>query len=151
MKHKSLIPFDERTKNIFKTICTIMYFITSLGIIISIYYRTFILEQNSEAFEDLNILITFNVIFLITSLLYFVGIPFSKLKPYQYLLLYVVFVFFGFTFAYFKYSLFAEYPMTFGQVFEEKFLVVAIIFGILFGFFSLFGYLGQKKINLDLD
>lgn len=71
---KKPINIDEREMNIFRNICTTLYIITLFSLIGMQLYRQFILHQSQEEWNDIALLIAFNVVVLLGSVLYVSGI-----------------------------------------------------------------------------
>jgi len=72
---------DERDRNVYRNLTTVLYFITLVVLIGMQLYRQFVLGQPSEQWNDLALLITFNVLFLLGGGLYLSGrINLKKIK-----------------------------------------------------------------------
>ena len=74
---------DERNKLVAYRVIAIMYLLTILSIQGIVMYRQFALDQDIHDFEDIAVILTVNVVFLISALLYFGAVPVQKLKTYK--------------------------------------------------------------------
>lgn len=146
---KAPFPLDERNVNVIRAVCTIMYLITLLLLISTMFHRQFVLNQATEEFEDIAIIITLNTVCLIAAVLYFGGLTFEKIKPFKLLSLYTGFVALGFSFTLFKYFILLDQPMSVDEILD-KFVVVASILALLMVFYMIFAYFGKKKIDKDM-
>ena len=79
----SKAPFnpDEREQNVFRNLVTALY--STLAALIGMQlYRQFVLGQPSEEWDDIALLITFNVLFLLGGGLYLSGtVNLKNIKP----------------------------------------------------------------------
>ena len=140
---------DERNKQIAYRVIAIMYFLTFFAIVGIILYRQFALKQDISDFEDIAIVLTINVIFLISSLLYFGAIPIRKLQVKSILLIYIVWVVFGSLFTYAKYNIFQSPGLSFNQLLDKLFIIVVIV-GLILGFWILLSILGKKRLDKEI-
>lgn len=153
MKTKSNKPFlnmDERNKLIAYKVIAIMYFLTIIAMQAIVLYRQFVLGQEMAEFEDFAIIMTINSLFLISALLYFGAVPIRKLKIKTILLLFLGFVILGSLFTYAKYNLLQSPALSIAQILD-KIKIVVIIIGLIMGFWILLAYLGNRKIEKELD
>ncbi|UCE48395.1 MAG: hypothetical protein JSW47_22725 [Phycisphaerales bacterium] len=146
---KNPLNMDERNLNITCRICTVMYLITLAALMGIMIVRQFTFDQPVDQFEDIAILVTANVIFLVGAILYFGGVTFGKLKIRFILAGYVIYVVVGFAFTFVKYRFLTDPPLSLGQTFGKLNIIVTIC-GLLVAGFALFAYLGRRKVEKDL-
>ena len=139
--------FDERESNTFRSLCTLMYLLTIFSLIIIQLYRQFVLHQPQEAWNDIAMLLTVNILVLLGLTLYLIGVinP-RKLKLRSILAGYAVFVLVGFLFTIFKYAVLLGQDINLAQVWGYLSTVV-IISGILVLALGLLAYLGNRRID----
>jgi len=102
---KHSFTLDERGKRILRQTSTILYIITIYSLIGFQLYRQFVLNQPSEEWNDIALIISFNVIVWIGSLLYLSGVVNPKAVKLRYIIIgFTGFVLLGFAFTIFKYS-----------------------------------------------
>ena len=140
---------DERSKQIAYKVIAVMYFLTIIAIQGIVIYRQFALGQDVHDFEDIAIIMTVNSLFLISALLYFGAIPIQKISIPWLLSGYILFVILGTGFTYLKYNVFGENPLTASEILD-KILIVAVICGLIVLFFTLFSYLGMKRLEREM-
>ena len=70
---KKTIPLDERELNVYSRFISVLYFITLAALIGMQLYRQFVLGQPSEQWDDIALLITFNVLLLMGGGLFLSG------------------------------------------------------------------------------
>lgn len=153
MKTKNKKPFvnmDERNKQVADKVISIMYFITVISILGIVIYRQFVLGQEVSDFEDIAILLTFNSLFLISSLLYFGAIPIRKLKIKSIMVIYGAIIVLGSMFTYAKYNIFRSPGLSIEQLFG-KLIIIFIVSGLVLAFFILFSILGKRKLDKELE
>lgn len=144
---KKPINIDEREMNIFRNICTTLYFITLFSLIGMQLYRQFILHQSQEEWNDIALLIAFNVVVLLGSVLYVSGTINPKKIKFRYLIAgYLGFILFGFLFTIFKYTVLLGQNIGLTQVLDYL-LIVASISGLLALTWGLLAFLGSKRIE----
>lgn len=141
---------DERNKQVAYKVMAIMYLITILGMQGIVIFRQFALGQDIHDFEDIAILMTFNSLFLISALLYFGAIPIRKLKVKNILKIYLLLLVVGSVFTYAKYNLFQGAGLSAKQLFD-KLIIIAAVLGIIMFFFIVFGLLGKRKLEKELE
>lgn len=148
----SKIPFnlDERNINIILRICTVLYVLTLVSLIVTQLYRQFVLGQATEEWQDIANIITFNVLFLVGSILFLGGITPQKVKLRHILVLYAGFVLVGVTFTIFKYAVLLGEQVNLVEV-KDYLLIVSAICGVLVAAWSLLAYLGSKRIEKRLE
>ena len=152
MKTKNRMPFnmDERSKQVAYKIMAIMYLLTILSMQAIVLYRQFALGQELRDFEDLAIIMTVNSLFLISALLYFGAISIRKLSIKSILLIYLLLVVLGSAFTYVKYKLIRSPGLSFMELFDKLIIVFAIL-GIMMFFIFLFSYLGNRRLDKEIE
>jgi hypothetical protein len=144
---KQLLKLDERGNRIVRQISTILYIITLYSLIGSQLYRQFVLDQPSEEWNDIAILISFNVIVWLGALLYLSGVVDPKTVRLRYLIIgFAGFVIVGVAFTIFKYSVLLEQTLSMRQILGSIFTVIKIS-ALLTGFWALLAYLGNKRME----
>jgi hypothetical protein len=148
---KSRFSFDEREKNLLRSICTVLYAITLFALIGIQLYRQFVLHQPRQDWNDIAILISVNAIILLGSGLYLSGAINPKRIKLHYLIAgYAGFVLFGLAFTIFKYAVLLEQAITMRQV-GEYFLIVLGISGVLVLMWGILAYLGSRRIDKQIE
>lgn len=147
---KTPFRLDERNVDVIKRIFTIMYILNILSLIFVVNYRQFVLNQNTDQFMDIANILVFNIVVGIAAVLYLGGIPFPKIKLLSAIFIYIGFVCLGLVFTLVKYGVFYNVNLAFEFVIG-KLIIVMTICAILLFIFWLFGYLGHKKIEKDMD
>lgn len=143
--------FDEREANTFRSLCTLMYLLTIISLIFIQLYRQFVLHQPQEAWNDIAMLLTVNILVLLGLTLYLIGgINPRKIKLRYLLAGYAVFVLIGFLFTIFKYAVLLDQDMSLAQVWSS-FSTVVIISGILVLALGLLAYLGNRRIDKQIS
>jgi hypothetical protein len=153
MKHmnKTLFTFDERESNVFRSLSTVMYLITIFALGAIQLYRQFVLHQPQEAWNDIAMLFTVNVLVLLGLTLYLIGaVDLGKIKLRYILAGYVIFVLIGFLFTMFKYAVLLGQEITLAQAWDNLSTVV-IISGILGLIMGLLAYLGNRRIDQQIS
>ena len=150
MNRKSL-HLDERTIKIILKICAILYAITIYSLIGVMSYRKFVLHQAVKEFEDMAIIVTFNVLAMIGSALYFVGgFTIRKSRLRWIIAGYAGFVLFGLAFTIFKYTVLLDQKLSLNQVVGYLFTVSKIT-GILVIVGCLLAYLGNIRTEKQIE
>ena len=148
---KKSFNFDEREANTFRSLCTLMYLLTIISLIIIQLYRQFVLRQPQEAWNDIAILLTVNILVLLGLTFYLTGgINPRKIKLRYLLAGYFVFVLIGFLFTIFKYVVLLGQDINLAQVWSSLYIVV-IISGILVLGTGLLAYLGNRRIDKQIS
>ena len=147
---KALLNMDERNRQIAMRIMSIMYLLTILSLQAIVLYRQFALNQELKDFEDINIVMTVNTLFLVSALLYYGAIPVQKLKIKSILLIYLLMVVLGSLFTIFKYNVVGNAALSFAQLFDKLIIVYAVT-GLILLFFIIFSILGKRKMERDLE
>jgi hypothetical protein len=142
---------DERAIKIIFRICATLYVITIYSLIGVMSYRQFVLHQAIKEFQDMAIIVTFNVLAMIGSALYFVGgFAIKKTKLRWIIAGYVGFVLVGFAFTIFKYTVLLDQELSLNQVVSYFFTVLKIT-GLLAIVWCLIAYLGNRRIEKQID
>lgn len=145
--YKRPFSFDERETNTFRNVCTLMYLLTIFSLIIIQLYRQFVLNQPQEAWNDIAMLLTVNILGLLGLTLYLIGsINLRQIKLRYFLVGYALFVLTGFIFTIFKYAVLLGQDINLAQVWSSLSTVV-IISGILVLGLGLLAYLGNRRID----
>jgi glucan phosphoethanolaminetransferase (alkaline phosphatase superfamily) len=146
------MPFnmDERNKQVAGRVIVIMYFLTILAMQGIVLYRQLALGQDIGDFEDIGILLTVNVLFLVSALLYFGAITIRKLSIKMILLIFLGMVILGSLFTYARYNVFQSPGLTWEQLFYKLIIIVGII-GIIMGSWILLSILGKRRIEKELE
>lgn len=148
---KPPLNFDERELNTFRNICTAMYILTIVGLIGIVNYRQFVLGQPHQQWDDIAMLMTMNVIVFLGSVLYLTGTVNPKKIKTGYLIAgYAGFVLLGLAFTIFKYSVLLGQEVGLTQV-REYLLTVIIISGILLLVLGMLAYLGNRRIEKQIE
>ncbi len=136
---------DERNRAILGRICTILYIITIYYLVGDMLYRQFALHQNPAQFEDIAALVTFNVLAFIGLMLYFGGVSVGRFSFMKLFGGYIGFLIIGIVFTTMKYW---GRPVSF---LVEKAVAVFTICTVLVVVAALIGYLGNRKIERDIE
>jgi len=142
---------DERDLDILRRICTTMYIITMYALMGVQLYRQFVLHQAIEEHEDIAVIIAFNVIVFLGSLLYFSGgVAPQKMKLRWIMAGYAGFVLLGFAFTAFKYRILLGQELGLTQVVDYFFTVVKVS-GLLALVLGLLAYLGSRRVEKQIE
>ena len=142
---------DEREQNVYRSLITRLYFITLTVLIAMQLYRQFALDQPMEQWNDIALLITFNVLFLLGGGLYLSGaLNLRKIKARYIMIGYAAFVLIGLLFTIFKYALLLGQDVGLEQIWNY-FLIVAPITAVLLIFWGLLGYLGHRRVEKQIE
>jgi hypothetical protein len=148
---KQLFKLDERETHIVRQISTILYLITLYSLMGLQLYRQFVLHQPSEEWNDIAILISFNVIVWLGALLYLLGAVNPKVVKLRYLIIgFTGFVVLGLAFTIFKYSVLLDQTLSLRQILDSFFIVLKIS-ALLTAFWGLLAYLGNKRIEKRIE
>jgi hypothetical protein len=147
---KQLSKLDERGNRIIRQVSSVMYAVTLYALIGIQLYRQFVLNQPSEDWNDIAILISINVIVWIGSLLYLSGVVNPTVLKMRYIIVgFIVFVIIGLTFTIFKYTVLLGQTLSLKQILDAFFIVFKIS-AILIGFWGLLAFLGNKRIEKQI-
>jgi heme/copper-type cytochrome/quinol oxidase subunit 3 len=148
---KAPFSFDEREKNVFRNVCTVMYLITLFALMSFQLYRQFVLHQPHQEWDDIAMLMTINVIVLLGAVLYLTGAVNPKKIRRSYLIAgYVGFVLLGFAFTVFKYTVILGQQIGLVQVWDYL-LTVILISGVLAFALGILAYLGSRRIDKQIE
>lgn len=147
---KTSLRLDERNLRVIHVVSSTMYLLTLLALIAAIAYRQFVLRQSTAQFEDLAVILTANVFVLVGAVVYFGGITVGRVRPLLMLGVYLGFVLSGFLFTLVKYALLLGRPMSLGETLN-KLWIISVICGVLVLGFTLFAYLGNRRIEKKLE
>jgi hypothetical protein len=144
---KQFLKFDERGNRIVRQVSSILYIITLYSLIGFQLYRQFVLNQPSEEWNDIAILISLNAIVWIGAILYLSGVINPKVVRIRYLIVgFTGFVLLGLAFTIFKYSVLLEQTLSMSLILDSSFMVLKIS-ALLIGLWGLLAYLGNKKME----
>jgi len=142
---------DERDRNVYRNLITVLYFITLAVLIGMQLYRQFVLGQPSEQWNDIALLITFNILFLLGGGLYLSGaVNLKKIKTRYIVIGYAAFVLLGLLFTIFKYAVLLGQDVGLDQVWNY-FLIILPITAVLVIGWGLLGYLGHRRMEKQLE
>ena len=147
---KNSLNVDERGKEVVLKVCSTMYVLTVMALIGTMFVRQFVLGQPVRQFEDIAIIVTTNSLVLIVAVLYLGGIVFQKFKLRYIVTGYVIYIIVGFSFTFIKYRILTSPPLSMGETFG-KLSIVVIICGLITALFVLFAFLGNRKVEKDLE
>ena len=148
---KLFMKLDEREDRIIGRISSILYIVTLFSLIGIQLYRQFVLDQAQEEWNDIAILIAFNVIVWIGSLMYVSGVFNPRFVRTRYLVIgFVGFVVLGLAFTLFKYAVLLDQTLNMSMVVDSG-ATVLIISSILTGFWGILGYLGSKRVENQIQ
>ena len=144
---KQFSKIDEREKRIVRRVSSFLYILTLYSLIGFQLYRQFVLNQPSEEWNDIAILISINAIVWIGSVLYLSGVFNPKVVRMRYLIVaFTGFVILGLAFTIFKYSVLLDQTLSMRQILDTGFMVVKIS-ALLTVFWGILAYLGNKRIE----
>jgi hypothetical protein len=148
---KKSFKLDERERNVFHNLISVLYFITLVVLIGIQLYRQFVLEQPMEQWNDIALLITFNVLFLFGGWLFLSGTVNLKNIRMRYILIgYLVFILVGLLFTIFKYAVLLGQDVGLEQVWGY-FLIILPITAVLVIGWGFLGYLGYLRMEKKLE
>lgn len=128
-----------------------MYILTIYSLIGVQLYRQFVLHQPTEEWEDIAVIITFNVIVWLGSLLYLSGIVNPTNIKLRYLLAgYLGFILMGFVFTVYKYNILEIQPLSMEQVLDYLLIIVKVS-GILAIGLGALAYLGSRRLEKEIE
>ena len=148
---KKTFKLDERDLNIFRKICTTLYLITIYTLIGIISYRQFVLHQPTEEWNDIALLLTFNIFATLGAYLYITGVvDIKKFKLRHMLIGFAIFVTIGLAFTIFKYAVLLGQDLSWGDVWDILWIVIKIS-GLLALGLALLAYLGSRRIEKQIE
>lgn len=151
MSSKNAFNLDERERKVFQNLISTLYFIT-LSVLIGIQlYRQFVLDQSQDQWNDIAMLITFNVLFLLGGGLYLSGtLNLKNSRMRNILFAYAAFVLTGLLFTVFKYAVLLGQDVGLEQIWDY-FLIILPITAVLTIIWGLFGYIGYLRMEKKLE
>jgi len=147
---KAPFNLDERNVKTIHRIQSILYNITALTLVVIFVYRHNVLGQAFEEIWDIGILMVLNGFFMLGAVLYFGGITFQKFKLKYIVTAYIVFVLLVFIFKSFVITVLNDRPFSFSEIMGDMYIIY-IICGLITAFFTLFWYLGKRKVDKELE
>jgi hypothetical protein len=142
---------DERERNVYRKFITVLYFITLSVLIGMQLYRQFVLGQPPEQWNDIALLITFNVLFLLGGGLFLSGaVEVKKIKVRYFVVGYAAFVIFGLLFTIFKYAVLLGQDVGIVQVWNYMLIILPITAVLMVGW-GLLAYLGYRRMEDQLE
>ena len=141
---------DERNRQVAYKIMAVMYLLTIIAMQGVMLYRQLALGQDYGQFEDMAVITTVNLVFLISALLYFGAIPIQRLKISVIFKLYLLILILGSLFVYVKYNIAMDAGLSFFEL-MEKIFITASVTGLLVLFFVIFSLLGKRKMEKELE
>ncbi len=148
---KKSFNLDERERNVFHSLISVLYYITLVVLIGIQLYRQFVLQQPMGQWNDIALLITFNVLFLFGGWFYLSGTVNLKAIRMRYTLIgYAAFVLIGLLFTIFKYAVLLGQEVGLEQVWDY-FLIILPITAVLVIGWGLLGYLGYLRMEKKLE
>lgn len=139
---------DERERNVYRDLITVLYFITLAVLIGMQLYRQFALGQPSEEWNDIALLITFNVLFLLGGGLFLSGtVNLKNIKTRYIVIGYAAFVLTGLLFTIFKYAVLLGQDISLDQIWDYLLIIIPItaLMAISWGLLSYIGYRRMEK------
>ena len=148
---RRFLKLDERDLNIFHKICTTLYLLTILALMVIQAYRQFVLHQPQKAWNDIAMLLAVNILATLGAYLYATGVvDLKKFKPLHVLIGFAGFVAFGFAFTIFKYAVLLGQKLSWVDVWDSLWTVVKIS-GLLALGFGMLAYLGRRRIDKIIE
>jgi len=142
---------DERQRGVYRDFVSVLYFITIATLIGMQLYRQFVLGQTTEEWNDIAMLITFNVLFLLGGGLYLSGtFNLKRIKARYILIGYVIFVVIGLLFTIFKYDVLLGQEVGWQQVWDYVLIILPITAVLALGW-GLVGYLGHRRMEKQIE
>jgi len=147
----TLFNVDEREADTFRRICTVMYIFTIYSLIGILTYRQFILHQPHQAWDDIAILVTINILVFLGSVLFLTGaVNLKKIKIGYIFGGYIGFVIIGLAFTIFKYSVLLGQEISIVQIWDY-FRTIVIISSVLMLILGILAYLGSRRIDKQIE
>ena len=147
---KRFLNLDERGMSIVRRISTGLYVITLYSLVAVQLYRQFALHQPKEEWNDIAIIITFNVIVWLGAVLYLTGLVNPKNIKLRYLVAgFIGFVLIGFAFTVFKYSVLLQQRLVMRHVLDILLTVIKISAFLVISW-GLIAYLGNLRMEKQI-
>lgn len=138
---------DERETRTLRQVSSVLYVITLYALIGLQLYRQFVLKQPRQEWNDLALLIAFNVIAWLGALLYLGGdIHPGQVRLRPVLIGFAGFVVIGSAFTFFKYAVLLGQALSLPQMLDI-FLTVVTISALLAALLGLVAYLGYRRME----
>jgi len=148
---KRILNIDERGLGIIRQISTVLYVITLYSLIAIQLYRQFALHQPTEEWNDIAIIITFNVIVWLGAVLYLTGLVNPRNVKLPYLFAgFIGFVLIGFAFTVFKYSVLLQQKLVMRHVLDYLLIVIKISAFLVISW-GLIAYLGNLRMEKRIE
>ena len=149
--HKQPFHLDERERSVFRDLITVLYFLTLAALIGMQLYRQFVLGQPTEQWNDIALVITANVLFLLGGGLYLSGaFSLKKIKTRYIVIGYLGFVLLGLLFTIFKYAVLLGQEVGLEQVGDYLWIILPITAILAIGW-GLMGYLGYRRMEKKIE
>jgi len=136
--------FDERTLNLNARISQVTLVLTQLGLLGIILFRVYYLGQPDDSLNDLRILLGFSIFGTLLATLFFGGML-PKIKARTLVVIYLGFV----AFLFIVLSLWLGFPDL--SDWQNNVLPVVVGPAILLGAYWLFAWLGEKRIEKQIE
>lgn len=140
--------FDERNVVVVRRICTVMYMLTLMGLVGIVNYRQFVLDQPHDAYDDIAMLLSANVVGLLVAVFYFGGVTVPRFRPLPILGIYALFTALGFGLAWVKSVARGEALDTAGAL--HTLYVISSILALLMLLWGTSAWLGHRRTERQL-
>lgn len=148
---KRILNLDERGIGVIRQISTVLYVITLYSLIAVQLYRQFALHQPTEEWNDIAIIIAFNVIVWIGAVLYLTGLVNPRNVKLRYLIAgFIGFVLIGFAFTVFKYSVLLQQKLVMRHVLDYLLIVIKVCSFLVISW-GLIAYLGNLRMEKRIE
>ena len=142
---------DEREQRVYRDLISVLYFLTLAALTAMQLYRQFVLGQPLEQWNDIAMLITINVLFLLGGGLYLSGsINLKKIKLGYLVIGYLAFVLLGLLFTIFKYAVLLDQGVSLEQVADYLLIILPITAVLAIGW-GLLSYLGYRRMEKKIE
>jgi hypothetical protein len=149
--HKQPFHLDERERSVYRDLITVLYFLTLAALIGMQLYRQFVLGQPSEQWNDIALVITMNVLFLLGGGLYLSGtVNLKKIKASYIVIGYLIFVLLGLLFTIFKYAILLGQEVSMEQVWDYLLIILPITAVLAIGW-GLSSYMGYRRMEKKIE
>lgn len=148
---KRIFNIDERDLDVFRRVCTIMYIITIYALIGVLTYRQFALGQPAEHWNDIALIVSFNILIALGALLYIGGV----INPLKWglgklIVGYFSFLVLGTSFTLFKYGALLGQDLSLAQAWDH-FLTVFKVSAIIAIALAAVAILGHRRVEKQLE
>ena len=148
---KRFLNLDERGMGIVRRISTVLYVMTLYSLVAVQLYRQFALHQPKEEWNDIAIIISFNVIVWIGAVIYLTGLVNPKnVKLRDLMVGFIGFVLIGFAFTIFKYSVLLGQKLVMSNVLDILLTVIKISAFLVISW-GLIAYLGSIRMEKQIE